>query len=142
MLLCRSKYLLNRFKKAVRLQGYAYTINGKSSLESDATKAIEDWEKDKERQRTLSSSTSNLSHFIYKKIKVKRTTPSKFEDLGLPEGSENKDWMEVLRGIPSDEREYIRSCLRNGEKFSDKPRITISTIHQKRWGSRQCCIDN
>jgi hypothetical protein len=79
-------------------------------------------------------STSNLSHFIYKKIKVKRTTPSKFEDLGLPEGSENKDWMEVLRGIPSDEREYIRSCLRNGEKFSDKPRITISTIHQSKGG--------
>ena len=52
----------------------------------------------------------------------------------MPEGSENKDWMEVLKGIPSDEREYIRSCLRNGEKFSDKPRITISTIHQSKGG--------
>ena len=134
MLLCRSKYLLNRFKKAVRLQGYAYTINGKSSLESDATKAIEDWEKIRKGKEISQHSTSNLSHFIYKKIKVRRTKPSKFEDLGLPEGSENKDWMEVLRGIPSDEREYIRSCLRNGEKFSDKPRITISTIHQSKGG--------
>ena len=30
MLLCRSKYLLNRFKKLVRLQDMSYTINGKS----------------------------------------------------------------------------------------------------------------
>ena len=42
---------------------------------------------DKERQRIpFQHSTSNLSHFIYKKIKVKRTTPSKFEDLGFARG--------------------------------------------------------
>jgi superfamily I DNA/RNA helicase len=42
--------------------------------------------------------------------------------------------MTMLRGIAPDEREYLRSCLRNGEKFSDKPRISISTIHQSKGG--------
>jgi superfamily I DNA/RNA helicase len=42
--------------------------------------------------------------------------------------------MRMLRGIAPDEREYLRSCLRNGEKFFEKPRITISTIHQSKGG--------
>ena len=42
--------------------------------------------------------------------------------------------MEILKGIPPDEREYLRSCMRNGERFKDKPRITISTIHQSKGG--------
>ena len=61
-------------------------------------KRLRTWEKIRKGKELSQHSTSNMSHFIYKKIKVKRTTPSKFEDLGLPEDLENKDWMEVLRG--------------------------------------------
>jgi len=56
------------------------------------------------------------------------------EDFGLPDEARSKDWMAILKGLPPDEREYLRSCLRNGEKFTDKPRITISTIHQSKGG--------
>ena len=55
-------------------------------------------------------------------------------DLGLPDAAKDYDWMTMLKGIAPDEREYLRSCMRNGEKFSDKPRITISTIHQSKGG--------
>ena len=55
-------------------------------------------------------------------------------DIGLPSDAKQYDWMKVLKGIAPDEREYLRSCLRNGEKFSSKPRITISTIHQSKGG--------
>jgi superfamily I DNA/RNA helicase len=52
----------------------------------------------------------------------------------LPQAAAEFDWMTILRGIAPDEREYLRSCLRNGEKFSGKPRISISTIHQSKGG--------
>ena len=42
--------------------------------------------------------------------------------------------MTMLRRIAPDEREYLRSCMRNGENFKSKPRITISTIHQSKGG--------
>jgi superfamily I DNA/RNA helicase len=42
--------------------------------------------------------------------------------------------MTALKSIPPDEREYLRACLHNGEKFGDEPRITISTIHQVKGG--------
>jgi superfamily I DNA/RNA helicase len=42
--------------------------------------------------------------------------------------------MDMLRLIPPDEREYLRSCLRNNQSFNSPPRITISTIHQSKGG--------
>ena len=45
-----------------------------------------------------------------------------------------KTGWQMLKGIAADEREYLRSVLRNGEKFYDKPRISISTIHQSKGG--------
>ena len=63
-LLCRSKYLLNRFKKLVRLQGYLTQSMVKVSLESDATKAIEDWEKIRKGKEYLN--TAHLTcHILY-----------------------------------------------------------------------------
>ena len=40
----------------------------------------------------------------------------------------------MLREIPPEEREYLRACLRNGEKFGTDPRILVSTIHQVKGG--------
>ena len=45
-----------------------------------------------------------------------------------------QDWMTVLKSIPSEEREYLRSCLRNNQKFHVDPKIVISTIHQSKGG--------
>ena len=42
--------------------------------------------------------------------------------------------MTVLKAIAPEEREYLRACLRNGEKFGTEPRIIISTIHQVKGG--------
>ena len=55
-------------------------------------------------------------------------------NLGLPENAKQFDWMTVLKNIAPEEREYLRACLHNGEKFGDEPSITISTIHQAKGG--------
>ena len=103
----RSKYLLYRIKRVVRQQGYAYTYNGRSSLD--------------------------IGFFNFN-VKLEKKETYRIDDLGLPDEARGKDWMAILKGLPPDEREYLRSCMRNGEKFSDKPRITISTIHQSKGG--------
>jgi DNA helicase-2/ATP-dependent DNA helicase PcrA len=132
--MARSKYLLNRFQRAVRQQGYAYYYNGKSSLDTDETLAITSWEKLRKGREVSMHEAKNLTGFFNFKIKLEKQDTYKVNDLGLPENAVNQDWMTILKGLPPDEREYLRSCLRNGEKFSDKPRITIATIHQSKGG--------
>jgi len=75
-----------------------------------------------------------LIGFFNFKVKLEKQDTYNVNDLGLPENAVNQDWMTILKGLPPDEREYLRSCLRNGEKFGDKPRITIATIHQSKGG--------
>jgi len=134
MCLSRSKYLMNRFQQAVRQQGFAYTYNGKHSLESDETRAIMTWERLRKGQSVSLHEAKNVKQFFGFTVNLVRQESYKMTDLGLPEDAKNFDWMSMLKGIAPDEREYLRSCLRNGEKFSDKPRISISTIHQSKGG--------
>jgi DNA helicase-2/ATP-dependent DNA helicase PcrA len=134
MLLARSKYLTNRLKQSVRQQGFAYSINSKSSLESDETHAITSWEKLRKGNSISMHDAKNLIQFLNLKIKLEPKKIYNIEDLGLPEEAKQYDWMKMLKGIAPDEREYLRSCLRNGEKFTEKPRINISTIHQSKGG--------
>jgi superfamily I DNA/RNA helicase len=134
MLLSRSKYLLNRYKQAVRQQGFAYNIYGKSSLDSEETRAIISWERMRKGESISNHEAKNIVNFLGFKVKLEKLDKYFINDIGLPSDAKQYDWMKVLKGIAPDEREYLRSCLRNGEKFSSKPRITISTIHQSKGG--------
>ena len=134
MLLSRSKYLLYRLKQAVRQQGFAYTINNRSSLESEETRAIIAWERLRKGKSISQHEAKNLVNFLAFNPDLIKQDSYMMADLGLPDAAKDYDWMTMLKGIAPDEREYLRSCMRNGEKFSDKPRITISTIHQSKGG--------
>ena len=134
MCLSRSKYLMNRFQQSVRQQGYAYTYNGKHSLESEETRAILTWERLRKGNKVSLHEAKNVIQFFGFNVNLVKQESYGLTDLGLPEDARNFDWMTMLRGIAPDEREYLRSCLRNGEKFSDKPRINIPTIHQSKGG--------
>ncbi len=43
-------------------------------------------------------------------------------------------WHEAFTRVPLSEREYIRACLRRGEKISKRARIRLSTIHGAKGG--------
>ena len=134
MCLSRSKYLLNRFQQAARQQGYGYIYNGKHSLESEETRAIMSWERLRKGKSITQHEIKNMINFLPYKVKIEKQESYFLSDIGLPEDVKQNDWMTMLKGIAPDEREYLRSCMRNGEKFSDKPRINISTIHQSKGG--------
>jgi len=132
--MARSKYMLNRFQQVARQQGFSYSYNGKHSLESEETMAIVSWEKLRRKEYLTMHEAKNMVQFFGFNTRLKKEEKYSVTDLGLPEDALQSDWMRMLRGIAPDEREYLRSCLRNGEKFSGKPRITISTIHQSKGG--------
>jgi DNA helicase-2/ATP-dependent DNA helicase PcrA len=134
MLLARSKYLLNRLKQAVRQQGFAYTYNGKNSLDNEMTRAIVAWESLRNGKNLGRHEAKNLLPFLGVKIKLKSQESYGIEDFGLPKEILLQDWMTVLKSIPPEEREYLRSCLRNNQKFHVDPKIIISTIHQSKGG--------
>jgi DNA helicase-2/ATP-dependent DNA helicase PcrA len=134
MCLSRSKYLLNRFQQAARQQGYGYIYNGKHSLESEETRAIMSWESLRKGKSLSQHEIKNMINFLGFKVKLEKLESYSLSDISLPEEVKQNDWMKMLKGIAPDEREYLRSCMRNGEKFSDKPRINISTIHQSKGG--------
>jgi len=130
----RSKYLLNRFRLSARQQGYAYLYNGQNSLETEETRAILSWERLRSGGKITLFEYKNMIQFLIEKPRLKKQDTYVFKDFGFPDAAREFDWMRMLRGIAPDEREYLRSCLRNGEKFFEKPRITISTIHQSKGG--------
>ena len=132
--MARSRYMLNRFQKVARQQGLSYSYNGKHSLDSEETRAIISWERLRKRELLTMHEAKNMTQFFGFTTDLKKKDSYSVTDLGLPEDALQFDWMRMLRGIAPDEREYLRSCLRNGEKFSGKPRITISTIHQSKGG--------
>jgi len=139
--LSRSRFLLNRLKAAVRQQGHAYLYNGKNSLETDETRAIKSWEMLRKGEMITIYDAKNLVQFFGSKVEL-ATIKEKYSitDFGFPVSARDIDWMSMLKGIAPDEREYLRSCLRNGENFSGKPKITISTIHQSKGGEADSVV--
>ena len=115
--LSRSKYLLNRYKKCVRQQGYAYSYNGQNSLDSEETQAIQSWENLRRDKPITLYEAKNMIQFFVERPRLKKKDKYFFKDFQLPDAAKEYDWMKMLRMIPAEEREYLRSCLRNGEKF-------------------------
>jgi superfamily I DNA/RNA helicase len=132
--LARSKYLMSRYKKSVRQQGYGYSYGGKNSLDSEETRAISSWERLRAGDKITNFEAKNMIQFLAHVPRIKKQEAYVLSDFGLPEAAKSYDWMQMLRGIQPEEREYLRSCLRNGERFFSDPRIAISTIHQSKGG--------
>ena len=75
-----------------------------------------------------------MIQFFLAPTKVKKERQLFAERFRIARGCKSYDWMQMLREISPEEREYLRSCLRNGERFFSEPRIVISTIHQSKGG--------
>ena len=101
---------------AVRQQGFAYSMNAKSSLESVETRAIIAWETIRKGKNISQHEAKNLVNFFGFTVNLLKQDSYGVEDLGLPDAARQYDWMTMLKGIAPDEREYLRSCMRNGEK--------------------------
>jgi DNA helicase-2/ATP-dependent DNA helicase PcrA len=118
LLLARNAYLLPELGAAVRTKGIAYSVRGKSAVDSVHMKAIEHWE----RQR------SGVILSPKEKDVIKEFLPRDGSDMS------QHPWHEAFTRMPVTEVEYYLSLRRRGETLTGKPRINISTIHGVKGG--------
>lgn len=120
MILSRNVSYLERAKECVRHMGFAYTLKGVPSIDQDHVKCIRAWENWRSHNAHPSSSEMDLIEIFLPK-KYHNNWPRVI-------------WHDALSNIPLVTREYYISCLRNSERLTDVPRITISTIHGVKGG--------
>lgn len=134
LLLARHGYQLDRLEELCRLQGVIYYLDGWSN-QADYVKAIITYEKLRSGKDISLGEAINVASYIIDEPIPKEDRRYILRDFV------NVDpfmtWMEALTRISNDQREYIRSCRRNGESLSQHGRVVISTIHGAKGGEAE-----
>ena len=133
LLLARNHQTLSRFENLVQSQGYPYMKEGNHSTDNALSKAILSWERWRKGLALEGKDVRNLGRFVPALEAWQPRSPTLLTEAPLPEAFKARTWMDVIEIAPR-KREYIRSCLANGESLFGKPRITISTIHRAKGG--------
>ena len=148
LLLARNVYLLNRYVKYLRTHGIAYTMRGgHSSVKTAHVEAIIAWEALRKGQAISGYAAKRLYTHLKTGKRLRRggkTTIMKEHDETLL-SSEVLDrehglnpiqeiWHDALEGIELDSREFYLAILRKGGKLTEKPTVSINTIHGVKGG--------
>tara|TARA_S200002703_G_scaffold150421_1_gene148753 strand:- start:413 stop:1915 length:1503 start_codon:yes stop_codon:yes gene_type:complete len=140
LILSRSNYLLNEVDAHCRSLGVYFERKGNPSISDKKVASVQAWER--LRRGDLAYPEDALSAVSYIKSAKKKIFDTfeptqKFalsQVLEIAELGEPKIWHDMFDAIPVQERSYILSILRRGEKITKKPRINLSTIHSAKGG--------
>lgn len=135
LLLSRNHRFLSRFREVLENQGYPYMMEGRHSTNDSTTRAILAWEIWRKGRPLLPADIKSLNAFIpiMEGFHPREETTIQNSPLAAQPEMFKRNWMDAL-AIPAQKREYIRACLANKESLTDKPRISISTIHRVKGG--------
>jgi superfamily I DNA/RNA helicase len=112
LILARSNYQLVDIVTFLRENGYYYSVKGKSSVDETHLELIYGYIK-KQKNQEVKKSILDMINPLY---------------------SDKLQWYDALINIPEIDRDYYRTLLRRGVKLSEKPKITVSTIHGSKGG--------
>jgi DNA helicase-2/ATP-dependent DNA helicase PcrA len=133
LLLARNHRQLSRFESMVQQQGYSYLKEGNHSTSGSLSRAIVTWEQWRKGKQVDIKNLKTLKNYV---DCLEEWNPGKtviaIEDSPAHHLAEY-NWMQAL-SVPLLKKEYLRSCLANGENLFADPRITISTIHRAKGG--------
>lgn len=149
LILVRNSYLIRSIvEPELKRNGVYYSVNDKPSLNHNIMQAILDWEFLKRSDSQLPyANILNLYQYMGTGTRIKRGYKKipdfdqdslySFDDL-VQKGGLLADlslpWHEALDRIPAQDRSYIIASRRRGEKFREKPRVRLSTIHTAKGG--------
>jgi DNA helicase-2/ATP-dependent DNA helicase PcrA len=129
LLIARNRRFLARFDKLLQMFGFVYTKDGRHSTNTPETRAIIAWESWR-KNNPIKATDLNLIKSVMPELQNWHPHGDTYlRDAPLPEHIKQMTWMDVLQIDPI-YREYIRSCLANGESLLKEPRIIVSTIHK------------
>ena len=137
-ILVRNTKFLRNVELALKEKGLLFNNNKhkyRRSIKAEEARIITNWEA----LRRGESITIAAAGEIIKKLNGKLPMPTRREvfmaDMPFAEEFKKKPWFEIFnRSLHASQVEYIRSCLRNNQKLTDEPKITISTIHKVKGG--------
>lgn len=145
LVLARNVMHLNEVARRIHTAGYMYESRGHPSIKDSMRRAMLTWERLRKGERQIVEDVLRVYELMssglgiargHKELRsFARDAEVQMADLVQHGGLLRTDvWHEALDKVPNVEREYIRACLRRGEKMSRAPRIRLSTIHGSKGG--------
>ncbi len=115
LLLARNGYQLSELEDTCVIKGVPYVVKNKSSVDLDHVRAITLWGRLGKGTELQDEEMEHVHAY------------TKCRDYGVK-------WFDALTGINLATREYYLSCLRNGHRLQDTPKVHINTIHGVKGG--------
>ena len=140
LILSRSNYLLNEVDAHCRSLGVYFERKGDPSISQNKVESVRLWESLRRGNTVFPEEAQSAVSFIRGSKKKIFDTLEPFTKMTLKEVvnkaeiGEPKIWHDMFDGLSVQERSYILSILRKGEKITKKPRISLSTIHSAKGG--------
>ena len=146
LLLARNTYLLETYTTICMRRGYVFESAQGSPVSPELLTAIRLWERLRRgKYLTVGQALLVYEYFSSKvgvaygaKTVIKAADPETLVNMDILKSSygllRNEIWHEALDRIPLDQKEYLLTALKHGEKIEGDARIRISTIHGVKGG--------
>lgn len=145
LVLARNSLYLEDVRRNIHASGYMYQRGDHRSISDKTRRILVTWEglrkgrpqlvEDVVRVYEMMSSGTGVARGFKELRTFPRDAMVTMEDLKSGGGLLRDDvWHDALEKMAVKDREYIRACLRRGEKMSEPPRIRLSTIHGAKGG--------
>lgn len=127
LLLARTRFHLSALVELAREQGVSYSLMGTPAVDPDFIRLILTWEAVRRGEVISAAAADRLREAGMTLVTIDPNASYSASDLGL--ARELPVWHEAFHKVSPEDREYLVSCLRNGEKMLRPPRVRISTVH-------------
>ena len=147
LVLARNSYVIReQVEPLLRQQGIVWERHGRSSINLRLIDGIRAWEKIRRGETIEIAQARAMYEWMSSGRGVARghkTIPNVPDEQMVTEKELRKNhglvaptapWYTSLDRVPQNDIRYIRAALARGEKISEKPRITLSTIHGAKGG--------
>jgi superfamily I DNA/RNA helicase len=129
LLMGRTRRQLSELAAIARDQGCHYSVMGTAAAPAPVVRLILSWES----LRRGSSIDADDVERLRADGALPKGTPLEVPHanagyLGVDRGA-LPPWHDALKGIAPADVDYLRACLRRGEKLAKPPRVRISTVH-------------
>jgi len=142
MILVRNTKFIDSVEKMLKQKGYLY-INNKyksnnRSIKLEDSHSITNWERLRKGERITMGAANDIIKRINPKVERLNIDDVSMAQMPFVESFKKKPWFEVFeKSMNAHQIEYIRSCLRNGQRLTERPRIIVSTIHRVKGGEAE-----
>lgn len=128
LLLGRTRHQLSSLAAVARDQGVFYRLKGASSVKVEDARAIRAWETLRA-GRTVEAADAAAAIRASGRTIAELSEDRPWSRKDFPGVDFGPIWHDALSKIALEDRSYILSALRRGEKLAEEPRVRIETMH-------------